>query len=99
MPLFHFAIDDGSDLPALEPVILGSRQAARVQAVRTAAQVLGDLRDDACCGKPLVVRVEDTFGQRVCTVTITAEAEESNVRHLPVRPVSDRRRHEARHEA
>ena len=86
MPLFHFAIDDGTDLPALDPVILGSRQAARIQAVRTAAEVLSDNRDGACSGKPVVVTVEDNLGVRVCTVTITADGERSNVRALPIKP-------------
>ncbi len=86
MPLFHFAIDDGSDLPALDPVILGSAQIARVQAVRTAAQVLDDKRDGVCDGKPIVVTVENDQGACVCTVTITAREGASNVRHLPVRP-------------
>jgi hypothetical protein len=86
MPLFHFVIDDGADHPALDPVILSSTQVARVQAVRTAAQVLDDKRDRACDGEPVVVTVEDESGVRVCTVTIIVTAEASNIRHLPIRP-------------
>lgn len=86
MPVFHFAIDDSTDLAALDPVILGSRQAARVQAVRTAADVLSDNRDGICDGKPVAVTVEDSLGVRVCTVTITADGERLNVRNLPIKP-------------
>ena len=70
MPRYHFHHSDGGFVPDTEGTELANLDAARVEAVRFAAEMARDRPDLVWNGRDFRVEVTDESGMLLCTVVL-----------------------------